>query len=168
VTAESKTRWSVIAACTTILSLFLGNATAEHPAEDLQREQAPSGRFGGRLIASSRGEPKTFNPLIAFDAPSREVIGLMTGDLIHINRLSLKTEPALAKSWTASRDGRSYELHLRRGIRFSDGHPMDADDVLFTFQACLDERTEAPQRDLLIIQGKPITLRKIDSHTVQF
>ncbi len=168
VSAESKTRWSAIAACTTILSLFLGNATPEQPVEDLQREQAPSGRFGGRLIASSKGEPKTFNPLTAFDAPSREVIGLMTGDLIHINRFSLKTEPALAKSWTASRDGLSYVLHLRRGIRFSDGYPMDADDVLFTFRACLDERTEAPQRDLLIIQGKPITLRKIDSHTVQF
>jgi peptide/nickel transport system substrate-binding protein len=53
-------------------------------------------------------------------------------------------------------------------MRFSDGHPMDADDVLFTFRACLDERSEAPQRDLLIIKGKPFDVRKIDSYTVQF
>jgi peptide/nickel transport system substrate-binding protein len=167
VSVESNLRWIAIACYAAILWFFLGNARAEHASEELLLESA-GGRYGGRLIAASRAEPKTFNPLTALDAPSREVIGLMTGDLVHINRFSLQTEPALAKSWRVSADGRTYLLHLRRGIRFSDGHPMDADDVLFTFRACLDERTEAPQRDLLMIQGKPIIARKIDSYTVQF
>ena len=136
--------------------------------EELDREPAVSGRRGGILVTAQRAEPKTFNPVTAPDTASREVIGLTTADLVHINRLSLKTEPALAKSWTVSRDGRIYVLHLRPGIRFSDGHPMDADDVLFTFGVYLDEKTGASQRDLLIIQGKPIVARKIDSLTVQF
>jgi peptide/nickel transport system substrate-binding protein len=164
----SNKRWIPIATFTVLLSLCLKNATPAPALEELCREPAASGRYGGRLIAAQKAEPKTFNPLTAFDAPSRDVIGLMTGDLVHINRFSLKTEPALAKSWTISEDGRIYVLSLRRGIRFSDGHPMDADDVLFTFRAYLDERTEAPQRDLLIIQGKPVTVRKIDSYTVRF
>jgi len=117
---------------------------------------------------SLRGEPKTLNPLIAADARSREVIGVMQADLIHINRATQLTESALAKSWEISSDGLSYTLVLRRGLKFSDGHPLDADDVLFTFRVFLDENVHAPQRDLLIVGGKPITVRKVDAHTVVF
>jgi len=126
------------------------------------------GRHGGRLVTSLRAEPKTLNPLIAADAPSREVIGLMHGDLVHINRPSQLTEPALASSWKVSPDGLQYTLELREGLRFSDGHPLDADDVLFTFQVVLDENVHSPQRDLLIVGGKPIEARKRGAHTLVF
>ena len=126
------------------------------------------GRFGGHLVVSLRGEPKTLNPLIAADARSREVIGVMQADLIHINRATQLTEPALAKSWKISLDGLTYTLVLRNGLKFSDGQPMDADDVLFSFRVYLDENTHAPQRDLLIVGGKPIVVRKIDAQTVVF
>jgi peptide/nickel transport system substrate-binding protein len=126
-----------------------------------------AGRSGGRLVVAQRTEPKTLNPVSASDGPSREVIRLMTADLIHINRYSQKTEPALAQSWTKSSDGRRYTLQLRPGLRFSDGHPMDADDVVFTFQAYLDEKNNSPQRDLLIIDGKPLAVSKTGPNTVQ-
>lgn len=126
------------------------------------------GRPGGRLVVALRAEPKTLNPLISADSPSREVIGAMQADLVHINRATQMSEPALAKSWKISPDGLQYTLVLRRGLKFSDGSPMDADDVLFTFRVYLDERVHAPQRDLLIFDGKPLTVRKVDSHTVVF
>jgi peptide/nickel transport system substrate-binding protein len=121
---------------------------------------------GGRLVLALRAEPKTLNPAIAMDVPSREVIGRMTADLISINRPSQQTEAALARSWSVSKDGRVYTLHLRRGIQFSDGHSFDADDVLFTFRVYLDERVHSPQRDLLIIGGKPVQVGKLDPYTV--
>jgi peptide/nickel transport system substrate-binding protein len=126
------------------------------------------GKPGGRLVLALRGEPKTLNPLIAADARSREVIGVMQADLIHINRATQLTEPALAKSWKTSADGLEYTLVLRQGIKFSDGQPLDADDVLFTFRVYLDESVHAPQRDLLIVGGKPIDVRKVDAHTIVF
>lgn len=126
------------------------------------------GHPGGRVVVSLRGEPKTLNPLIAADARSREVIAVMQADLVHINRATQLTEPALAKSWKISSDGLTYTLVLRQGIKFSDGHPLDADDVLFTFRVYLDENVHAPQRDLLIVGGKPIELRKQDSQTIIF
>jgi peptide/nickel transport system substrate-binding protein len=100
------------------------------------------------------------------DGPSRDVIARMHADLISINRETQLTQPALAKSWTVSTDGRRFTLNLRRGLSFSDGHPFDADDVLFTFEAFLDEKTHSPQRDLLIIGGRPLTVRKTDAYTV--
>lgn len=126
------------------------------------------GHAGGRLVVSLRAEPKTLNPLTAADAPSREVIGAMQADLIHINRATQLTEPALAKSWRVSPDGLQYTLVLRKGLRFSDGQPLDADDVLFTMRVYLDENVHATQRDLLIVGGKAITARKVDGSTVLF
>jgi len=127
-----------------------------------------AGTYGGRLVIAQRAEPKTLQPLFALDNPSREVIRLMTADLIHINRLSQRTEPALAKSWTVSNDGRKFTLQLRQGLSFSDGHPMDADDVMFTFQLYLDEKLNSPQRDLLLVGGKPISFSKTGPYTVEF
>ena len=127
-----------------------------------------TGHLGGRLVFAQRTEPRTLNPVMAADVPSREVIHRITADLIHINRESQQTEPALAKSWKASPDGLRYTLELRQGLRFSDGHPFDADDVIFTFQVYLDEKLHSPQRDLWILDGKPIAVRKLDTYQVVF
>ena len=141
---------------------------AAESAEDWMVTDNPVGHTGGRLAVALRSEPKTLNPVLALDETSREVIQCLTADLIHINRGSQKTEPALAKSWSVSHDGRQYTLQLRRGLRFSDGQPFDADDVIFSFQVYLDEKIDSPQRDLLIVGGEPIVVQKLDSYTVRF
>ena len=138
-------------------------------SEELLTVPGEIGKRGGRLVVSLRAEPKTLNPVTAADAPSREVIlGAMQADLIHINRATQLTEPALAKSWTVSANGLQYTLTLRKGARFSDGQPFDADDLLFTFRVYLDENVHATQRDQLIVGGKPIAVRKVNAQTVVF
>jgi peptide/nickel transport system substrate-binding protein len=136
--------------------------------EELQITDHPVGHYGGVLTVGQRSEPKTLNPATAADVPSREVIGRLTADLIHINRSSQQTEPALAKSWTISKDGRVFTVNLRHGLRFSDGLPFDADDVVFSFEVYLDEKLHSPQRDLLVVGGKPIAVQKINQYTVRF
>ena len=138
------------------------------PGEELQITDNEVGHYGGVLSVGQRSEPKTLNPATAADAPSREVIGRLTADLIHINRASQLTEPALAKSWTVSKDGRVFTVNLRHGLRFSDGQAFDADDVVFSFDVYLDEKLHSPQRDLLVVGGKPITVQKINQYTVRF
>ena len=136
--------------------------------KEARQVQWESGHSGGRLVISRRSEPKTLNPLVAIDSTSREIIGLISADLIHINRSTQETEPALAASWRVSPDRRHYTLRLRSGLRFSDGQPAGADDVVFTFQCYLDENVNSPQRDLLVIGGVPISVQKIDERTVLF
>lgn len=133
---------------------------------ELLRTESVAGVPGGQIVIAQRAEPKTFNPVMAVDAPSREVLRRLTADLIHINRATRATEPALARAWSVSRDGRHYTIALRRGLRFSDGHPCDAEDVLFSFAVYLDERVHSPQRELLMVNGRAPTLRKIDDLTV--
>ena len=158
-----------IALATSVLCVW-SLAWAAQPQADEERmvtDNSP-GRPGGRLALALKSEPKTLNPVLAQDAPSRDVIRCLTADLIHINRASQKTEPAIAKSWTVSRDGLQYTLRLRHGLRFSDGQRVDADDVVFSFHVYLDEKIDSPQRDLLVVGGKPITVQKVDSYTVRF
>jgi peptide/nickel transport system substrate-binding protein len=162
-------RFLHLSASTVFLCSFLcASGAAVQPGEDRMVTDNSPGRAGGRLVVALRSEPKTLNPVLAVDDPSRDVIRCLTADLIHISRESLKTEPELAKSWNVSRDGKQYTLHLRHGLRFSDGQPFSADDVIFTFQVYLDEKVHSPQRDLLIVGGKPITVEKVDNDTVRF
>ncbi len=127
-----------------------------------------TGNLGGILAYAQRAEPKSFNPVTSSDNASREVLHRLHADLIHINRETQKTEPALAKSWTVSPDGLHYFLELRGGIRFSDGQPFDADDVIFSFRVYLDEKLGSPQRDLLLLAGQPIAVRKLGTYSVAF
>lgn len=123
---------------------------------------------GGVLHVAQRAEIKTFNPVIAIDAPSREVLRRMHADLISIDRATQKTVPSLAQSWTHSPDGKKYTIKLRPALRFSDGQPFTADDVVFSWNLYLDEANHSPQRDLLMIDGQPIEAVKIDGLTVEF
>ena len=153
-----------------LLVVFCLAAPSPDPLQPQEEVQLckDAGQYGGRLVVGLRAEPKTLNPVTAEDAVSREVIGGLMSDLVHINRATQQSEPALAKSWKVSADGLNYTLKLRRGIRFSDGQPFDADDVVFSFAVYTDEKIDSPQRDLLILDGKPIRVSKLDQYTVRF
>jgi ABC-type transport system substrate-binding protein len=104
---------------------------ALNPNEELQPAGGEVGRYGGRLVIGQRSEPKTLNPVTATDAVSREVIGRLMADLITINKASQQTEPALAKSWKMSADGRTFTLKLRRVFGFQTAiHSMP---MMFSF-----------------------------------
>jgi len=128
----------------------------------------PLGTPGGTLVVAQTSEPKTLNPLTATDLPTRDVLSVMLADLVHINRRTLQPELALARRCEASPDGRHYTITLRDGLRFSDGAPLTADDVVFTFAVYADARVNSPQRDLLMINGRPIQAVKLAPLTVRF
>jgi peptide/nickel transport system substrate-binding protein len=134
--------------------------------QDLLVNKAQPGRPGGRIVISYRVEPRTLNPVAALDVTSREIISLLNSDLIDVDHSTLQPVPGLAKKWTASKDRRRFTLNLRHGVKFSDGHPFTADDVVFTFAVHLDENVRSSQRELLVFGGAPIAVRKLESHTV--
>jgi peptide/nickel transport system substrate-binding protein len=162
-------RFAGLAVALSLLAITATGHASQQPAAGAEWlvSRAEVGRSGGQLVVIERAEPRTLNPVIAIDSPSKDVVGRMMADLIHIDRETQHSEPALARSWTVSADGRRFTLSLRRGVRFSNGDAFDADDVLFSFQVYLDEKVASPQRDLLIVGGQPIALRKLDQFTVQ-
>ncbi len=149
------------------LSASAAGVQGADTAAELLRVEIPSGQPGGLLRAVLRAEPKTFNPVISADGPSLAIAGLTMANLIRIDRHSLHTVPALAHRCTPSEDGRRLRLDLRRGLRFSDGHPFDADDVVFSFAVYTDAQVSSPSRDLLKVAGRPITAHRLGPYAVE-
>jgi peptide/nickel transport system substrate-binding protein len=150
------------------LLLHAGDAsTQETSTPEFLQISTLSGSRGGALVSSINSDPRTFNRLLAHDLHSSIVAELISADLVHVDRATLKLEPALASRWDTSADGRTFTLHLRRGLRFSDGAPMTADDVLFSLQLAQDPKVPTWAGDLLRVDGTFPTVARVDSHTVR-
>jgi peptide/nickel transport system substrate-binding protein len=126
----------------------------------------PSGKFGSRFLDISVSEPKTLNPLNSTDASSSAIIELLHSGLTSYDPVQEKITPALAKSWEISSDFKKYTFHLREGLQFSDGHPLTAQDVLFTFRCIYDQRYPNRTKDLMTIEGKNFSLSSPDPLTL--
>ena len=155
------------------VAMAVAMVVAAVPGMRAQAAKAPmrastTGTRGGTLVVPQRAELRTFNPVTALDAPSRDVLRRVMGDLVRINRETLATENALAESWSRSPNGRTLTITLRRDLRFSDGQPCTVDDVVFSFGVYLDEAVGSPQRDLLVVGGRPVEVRKLDARRVSF
>ena len=121
---------------------------------------------GGSLVATLRTEPKTFNRYTGNGFPTHLIATLTQARLVRINNATSELEPWLAERWTISDDRRTYTLNLRESVRFSDGAPFTAGDVLFSFAAVYDSKTASPLADSLRVNGKPLEVRAISPSVV--
>lgn len=137
---------------------------------DYLQSQAPVGKFGGALVSSTIGEgPKTFNPFNTKDATSATMAELMFDGLVTTKPDTGEVIPKLAKSFEISPDGKVYTFYLRHGIKWSDGKPITADDVVFTWnKIILAGLGNTSTRDSVLIDGQLPKVEKIDDYTVTF
>ena len=135
---------------------------------DYLQSQNQIGKFGGTLVSSTIGEgPKTFNPFNTKDNISSQMSEIMYDGLVTTNPVTGETIPKLAKSFKVN--GNDYVVHLRKGIKWSDGKPITADDVVFTWQNIIfDGFGNTSVRDSIVVDGKLPTVKKIDDYTVKF
>lgn len=135
---------------------------------DYLESQLPVGKFGGEFISSTIGEgPKTFNPFTSTDATSSTMADAMYDGLFTSNPMTGEVIPKLAKSLEIK--GNKYIIRLRKGIQWSDGKPITADDVLFTWKDIIFAGLgNTSTRDSMLIDGELPKIRKIDNYTVEF
>ena len=135
---------------------------------DYIQTDLPAGKFGGTMINSTIGEgPKTFNPFNSKDATSSTFADIMYDGLVTIDPVSGQYIPKLAKSFEIN--GNDYIVHLRHGVKWSDGKPITADDVYFTWKnIILDGYGNTSTRDSISVDGKLPTVQKLDDYTVKF
>ncbi len=147
--------------------------------EDAKVTDQPPGAYGGIFVLNETSQPKTFNPQVPHDLSTSTILDRLLSSLIEYNPRTQSFEPALAKAWEITDDGKSYTFHLRRDILWSDGELFSADDVIFTFDAILAEDIDPdtgkvvpryPSRyyEQYIISGEKIEYFKVDDFTVRF
>jgi len=76
----------------------------------------------------------TLNPFLGFTSQDYEVYGLIYDNLMDYGQLNYAGTPRLATSWSHSKDGLTWTYHIRKGVKWSDGVPLTAADVAYTFQ----------------------------------
>jgi peptide/nickel transport system substrate-binding protein len=136
------------------------------PAEPRVLNVASIGRYGGRFVVGQTSNPRTFNPMMANETSSSDITNLIFTSLVDMDNVTQETIPLLAKSWEVAPDRVTWTLHLRKGAAFSDGHPITAEDVLFSFEVVYDPTLHPSEQDLLKMHGKPYELSAPDPYTL--
>ncbi len=120
---------------------------------------------------------KTFTYAIAGD-PSTTPNVITTSDRYGLMTLKLVFSPLwmynadginyfLADSYDASEDGTTITVHLHEGVKWHDGEPFTADDVVFTYEA-IESTEEANQYSQLVYDDGKVAIEKVDDLTVKF
>lgn len=107
-------------------------------APGAQAQDAAAGPIHWSLTGVS--DLVSLDPAKASDQQGFTVIAMLYGGLVKLDE-SLLVVPSLAESWSVSDDSLTYTFTLRDGIVFSDGTPITADDVVWTFNHALDPKT---------------------------
>jgi len=96
--------------------------------------------YGDIMVEGSIGDASNLIPLLASDSTSHEIAGLIFNGLIKYDK-DIRIVGDLAESWEISKDGLVITFHLRKGVRWHDGRPFTAADVLYTYQVTVDPKT---------------------------
>jgi peptide/nickel transport system substrate-binding protein len=123
-------------------------------------------RTGDWLINHLSAEPATLNPITSSDASASNIQGYVYESLVRRHQETLELVPELAESWEISEDRLKYTFHLKRNIRWQDGHPFTAKDILFSFERINDPLVDAAH--LRNYYQDIQELEVIDDYTVRF
>lgn len=114
-----------------------------------------------------RSDPRTFNPVGAVDAVSASLIALMHAPLFRVDARTQEVVPALATGFASAGDDAAITVTLRRDVRFPDGEPFGAADVVFSLAVFQDPGLGAPQLQALRLGGQPARATVVDDLTVR-
>lgn len=128
------------------------------------------GKYGGTLVSSTIGEgPKTFNSWNSMDATSSMASDLMFDSLVATDPYTGEVYPKMAKSINVLPDNKTYIIELRHGLKWSDGKPITADDIYFTWDTIVfGGFGNTSTRDSMYIGKELPTIEKVNNYTVKF
>jgi len=166
---------AVLIACLAALIVGVGctKQPATSPAGPAPSEASvPEARGAGPavdgdwLLSRLSNEPAHLNPLTYSDAYAAALVDLMFDSMLDRDNETLEIIPKLAEKWEVSEDHLEYTFLLRKDAVFSDGTPLTAHDVKFTFDKLMDPATDAAR--LRNYYQDITSCEVVDDHTVRF
>ena len=128
--------------------------------------QQPDYASGDWLVQAFATGLKTITPIVSTDAYASDVQSYVLETLLTRDPDTLEWKGLLAEDWSISGDGMRILFTLRRGMTFSDGEPLTAADVAFSFAFIMDERIAAPRYRAYLKKLKSVTA--LDDYHVEF
>ncbi|MFA6423640.1 MAG: ABC transporter substrate-binding protein [Patescibacteria group bacterium] len=118
--------------------------------------------FGGELREGQIGLPRSINPVLAVSDVDRDLTTLVYSGLTRYYNGSFI--PDLAKSWTISSDGLTYDFILKDNLIFQDSKPLTTDDIAFTIQKIQDPVLKSPSQ----ADWANVSIKQISPEEIQF
>ncbi|HWE09930.1 MAG TPA: ABC transporter substrate-binding protein [Solirubrobacteraceae bacterium] len=123
---------------------------------------------GGTLKLASQAPAAAVNPITVSDAGGLCMLA-QTGEFLTFdNNMTLQLQPMLATSWTHSQGGKVWTFKLRSGVKFHNGQPLTADDVVYTMQQLADPKNASNALSTFAGVLSPAGVVKVDPSTVAF
>jgi microcin C transport system substrate-binding protein len=127
--------WHLRASC--FVLAFLVSSVAFFPASFAANVNAPQ---GGTFNINLKGEPTTLHPITSADLFSQQIKEYVIDRLLVHDPETYALVPALAEKYEVAKDGKSFTFTLRKNAKFSDGQPVTAEDVKFSFDAIFEPK----------------------------
>ena len=154
------------------LAMILIAAATGYPAADWKDTPdpvaSPRARKGGTVRFNGGQAPKSYNEYVDNNTYTRMTFELMYENLLSTDVETMEFCPSLARRWAVSDDGREFTFVIDERARWSDGRPVSADDVKWTFDAVMDPKSDTgPWKTSLgtfespeVVDGRTVTIRK--------
>ncbi|MGC5360850.1 ABC transporter substrate-binding protein [Streptomyces sp. DT24] len=136
---------SATAVALTAALALAGCSVPDTQQSDGSKADGGTPRAGGTMTVAYKSDPKTFDPAVCYDATCWNNMRMLYDRLYDYKRDTTEVVPQIAGAAPAvSADGRTYTIKLRPGLKFSDGKPLRAQDVAYSFARILDPATKSP------------------------
>ncbi|MDX9816513.1 MAG: ABC transporter substrate-binding protein, partial [Smithellaceae bacterium] len=122
-----------------ILLLLAGCANEQSNSGPQEKAYKPAA-YGDIIVRGDIGDASNLIPILASDSASHSIAGLIYNGLVKYDK-DMNIVGDLAESWDISDDGLVITFHLRKGVKWHDGKPFTAKDVLYTYQVTVDPKT---------------------------
>jgi peptide/nickel transport system substrate-binding protein len=130
-----RTAGALLAALGLVIAALLPGLTLTSPAQGKDKVVFHVGILGEGV--------DSLNPFLGFQAPSYEMWGLTYDYLTGYTMKDMSPAPGLATKWTTSDDGKTWTFTVRSGAKWSDGQPLTAADVAYTYNRILHGTAES-------------------------
>lgn len=121
---------------------------------------------GGEISIFGGQYPKSLNYYLDANSLTAEIFGAMYETLLSTHPITLEYEPGLAEKWSISDDKKAFTFYLNKKARWSDGSPITARDVKWTFDAIMDSRNLTGSHKVSLERfHEPVV---IDDYTIRF
>lgn len=138
-------------------------STTDAPQSPAPKSVSSTPETGDSLVEGTIGEASTLIPILASDSSSHAVAGQIYNGLVKYDK-NLNIVGDLARSFDISKDGQVITFHLHKGVKWHDGAPFTARDVLYTYRVTVDPKTPTAYAE----DFKQVTsISAPDQHTVR-
>ncbi len=160
-------RAAVVGLSAPVIGGVLAACGSSSPSASTPSGGGGGGKSGATIkvgIVTPTGE---INPVTVADQGGLDMLG-QTGEYLCLSDQHLKLQPVLATSWTSNTKADVWTFKLRQGVKFHDGSPMTADDVVYTYK--LQTNPKSGSNALSALGGvlTPSGVKKVDDFTVEF